>query len=106
MSSAYVIAVMVYVIDMSLPYVDMSLLYVDMSLPFVIVICHRDTRLECVRNLTLDPFVLDVAPKNESLSAPEVVAECHNHLVEFFLAFAAGQVNEGETNPRTGEPLL
>ena len=64
-----------------------------------------DTRLECVRNLTLDPFVLDVAPTNESLTAPELVAECHTHLVEFFLAFAAGQVNEGETNTRTGEPL-
>ena len=64
-----------------------------------------DTRLECVRNLTVGPFVLDVLPKNETLTAPDLISECHTHLVEFLLAFASGKVNDGEVNPRTEEPL-
>ena len=64
-----------------------------------------DTRLECVRNLTVEPFVLDVAPENESLTAPALISECHTHLAEFLLAFASGKVNDGEVNPRTEEPL-
>lgn len=66
---------------------------------------NKDTRLECVRNLTLEPFVLDVAPENEPLTATELIAECHTLVVEFFLAFASGKVNDGEINTRTKKPL-
>ena len=66
---------------------------------------NKDTRLECVRNLTLEPFVMDVAPENEPLTATELIAECHMLVVEFFLAFASGKVKDGEINTRTKKPL-
>jgi len=63
------------------------------------------SRLQCVRDLHLEPYVLGVAPDDEQLTAAEVISECHQRVIEFFLAFAAGTVKEGELNPRTDEPL-
>ena len=53
----------------------------------------------------MEPFVMDVAPTGETLTAAEMVTACHSHLVEFFLQFASGHVKAEEYNPKTGNLL-
>ena len=67
---------------------------------------NLNARLQCVRELTLTPYVMDVAPEGEELSASNMVTQCHQQVVEFFLAFASGYVKDGEINPRTEKPLV
>ena len=41
-------------------------------------------RLQCVRELAMTPYVMDVTPVGESLTAAQMVTECHQEVVQFF----------------------
>lgn len=56
------------------------------------------TRLKAVRELHLDPFVLNVGPTGETLDHSALVQQSRSHVVQFLIKFASGFVEEGEVN--------
>ena len=62
------------------------------------------TRLKAVRELHVDPFVMNVGPSGETLTHAELVTQSRTKVIEFLLQFAAGKVKEGEVN-NTKDPI-
>ena len=58
----------------------------------------KNVRLQCLRNLGLDPGT--TLPAEEPLPVKELVSMCHAGLVEFLLDFASGKVLPGELNKK------
>ena len=63
----------------------------------------KKLRLECVRNLALDPS--EPLPEGELPTVKEIVTECHSKVVEFLLDFSRGKVLPGEKNKK-GDIIL
>ena len=58
----------------------------------------KDLQLKCIRNLGLDEDT--VLPKGEKQTVEELVQQCCELVVEFFLAFSSGKVKPGELNKK------